>query len=269
MSEVPQSPSVSKPRSPISPSSAYLKLHRELSRLGCDLRKADALWRRAEESLATENDAREHRNALLTDLTPAQRALDAASGAYSWYAKAIAAAGSPPDAVRAIAEPLDEALKVEQRKVAKIQRAIAVATPPFFHGAKAGEPAPHMRLIHQAEAALIDAATGQAQKAAREVATILDADAELFSEHPERIPDDVSALIAEVALLDDLAVKVGWIGHIVPAFEQEIDKKPDLSALIVDRMTRAWGIRISLTSLQPMAAPHTGRTGKRGDGFQA
>jgi len=201
-----QSPSV--PRTVISAHRAYIELHQKLESLGCDLRKPDGLWRRAEETLAAETSDRAATAADKPDLAPALRALEAAETAYSWYGRAIRAAGMPPPEVRTLAEPLDAALADAQRRVALLRRKIdSTAT-----GLKAGENpgAPHMRLIHQAASALINVAADQAASLAREVVSILASDPELYADNPDRIPAEVERLIREASGLDFLSSPERW-----------------------------------------------------------
>ncbi len=208
MSEVPQSPSASKPRSPISPPASYVDLHRELSRLGSDLRKADGTWRRAEESLASEAADTDQVAAVRAEVTRAEQALSAAESAYSWYAKAIAAAGSPPDAVRALAEPLDAQVRIEYRKVGTLSRKmeeIGSAKPRYTQA----NPPPHMKLIHDAQDALVESAILFSSRAAQQVMAMLAPDRDLYAAAPDRLPVEVAWTLEEVNYVELLAAYVG------------------------------------------------------------
>jgi len=234
----PQSQSASKPRSTISIHDSYAKLHKALESSGADLRKPDALWKRAEESLAAETSDRAPGAAMKADLAPAQRALDEATAAYSWYARAITAAGSPPPEVRTLAEPLDAALITAQRKVALLRRKIDSVAPGLKHGEN--PPAPHAKLILEAERELINVAADTAANLAREVVSILGSDPELYSDHPERIPADVHRLIAETGGLDFLCNRAGGGLRVGQAFQAVISKR-DVPAAVEELCARFFG----------------------------
>jgi len=239
MSEKTVPQSAPRPRNTIDPGASYVALHQALSRLACDLRKPDSLFRKAEESLAEETSEQEKLAALKRDLIPARRALDEAEGAYYWYARAISAAGPPPYAVRAIAEPLDAALKVEQRKVALLNRNVEANQPEFFNAAN---PPPHMKLRLAAEEALIEAAQKRAAATAHEVCALLEEDEDLYREHPDRIPSVVDEVIAQVAELQTLAMRLNFPRVVEPTFVGIIAES-GFKGLIDSRLDLALGRR--------------------------
>ena len=204
-----------KPRIPITPSTAYLSLHQALEAASVDLRKVDGLWRRAEESQAVEAEALSGGTKLRAELHNAQRELSAAQAAYSWYARATVAAGTPPPEVRAIAQPLDESLKKAERAVSAIRRRMEAAAPPHYNQAN---PHPSTRLVKEAHDALVQAAIDRAKQLASHVRGIIGEDADLYALNPSRLPDSVSAAVQEVAELDHCAARLNSPGVVSAAF---------------------------------------------------
>jgi hypothetical protein len=204
-----------RPRLAINASTAYVDLHRSLESASVDLRKVDALWRRAEEAQAVEAEALSGGTKLRAELQAAQRELSAAQAAYSWYARATISAGTPPPEVRTIAAPLDESLKKAERAVSAIRRRMEAAAPPHYNQAN---PHPSTRLVQEAHDALVQAAVDRAKQLAGQVRGIISEDRDLYALNPARLPDTVSAAVREVAELDYLAGRLNAPGVVDRAF---------------------------------------------------